>query len=242
VWAVFTNLGVHPGGKTGERLGSETAWRKHPKRSSLYHILAKRSFSELGIEMEISRGKGCRPPGPVLSCFFFFFTIARRLSAYPKATRTFPLLPRYPASTPQRTPRATRTRDHWPRSSLARVSRVTLLAFCRESGRAHTVTQLTVCFFRGGKLKTSLKRRRRTAATDKMGPSIAGRGKPRPLLAGVFRKACDYCVRWEQSCSQTIRSFDPAGRVVENNRKASRDVRFWNNTHVTNRSTHASSS
>eukprot|EP00752_Nemacystus_decipiens_P009816 g8760.t1 len=34
-----------------------------------------------------------------------------------------------------------------------------------------------------------------------MGPSVAGRGKPRPLLAGVFRKACDYCVRSKRGCN-----------------------------------------
>ncbi|CAM9530223.1 unnamed protein product, partial [Ectocarpus sp. 6 AP-2014] len=34
-----------------------------------------------------------------------------------------------------------------------------------------------------------------------MGPSAAGRGKPRPLLAGVFRKACDYCVRSKRGCN-----------------------------------------
>eukprot|EP00903_Cladosiphon_okamuranus_P011514 g10842.t1 len=34
-----------------------------------------------------------------------------------------------------------------------------------------------------------------------MGPSLAGRGKPRPLLAGVFRKACDYCVRSKRGCN-----------------------------------------
>eukprot|EP00904_Undaria_pinnatifida_P014108 jgi/Undpi1/9828/HiC_scaffold_27.g12282.m1 len=31
--------------------------------------------------------------------------------------------------------------------------------------------------------------------------SAAGRGKPRPLLAGVFRKACDYCVRSKRGCN-----------------------------------------
>ncbi|CAM9220945.1 unnamed protein product [Scytosiphon promiscuus] len=31
--------------------------------------------------------------------------------------------------------------------------------------------------------------------------SAAGKGKPRPLLAGVFRKACDYCVRSKRGCN-----------------------------------------